>query len=347
MAIYSRCCGKDYLSSKRKCDICNKFLAKYVVKMQDPATGRWKTKTVPNLKLAKDIEAKFKTEAIEGKLLDKKEIGDISFDRFLEYAKLHRKTWKNDQGRWNIHVKDKDFMTKKGINNILGQMKKNGKSDCTIHHVLKLIKRVFNWHIQNEYYFQVNPCNGIKAPSYDNKATTFLSIEEIDKLIVDLEGWDNFRATNIILFALYTGRRKSEITNLEWPHVDMFNKTITCMKTKNGKNLSFPLCEKAYQILLKAHEQKISKYVFPSSSGHIYYNGFSLAWQRLKNRIGLKCRFHDLRHTYASHLASSGKVGLYEIKTLLGHSDLSLTQRYAHLTNEAVRMATCVIDDIF
>ena len=92
MSIYARCCTKDYQSSKRKCDICHKILTKYVVRVKDPATGRWKTKTVPNLKLAKDLESKFKTESIEGKLLDKKEIGDINFDRFLEYAKMHRKT---------------------------------------------------------------------------------------------------------------------------------------------------------------------------------------------------------------------------------------------------------------
>ena len=62
MAIYSRCCEKDYISSTRKCKICHKSFTKFVVRVKDSATGKSRTKTVPNLKLAKDVEAKFKTD---------------------------------------------------------------------------------------------------------------------------------------------------------------------------------------------------------------------------------------------------------------------------------------------
>lgn len=212
---------------------------------------------------------------------------------------------------------------------------------------MKLIRRVYNWHIQNDLYFLPNPCSAIKLPAYDNKVTNYLTHEDIEHLTNYLSTWCNTRASSVILFALYTGRRKGEITNLEWKDVDLESRVITCRKTKNGKTLSFPLNGKAFDILQDALENRISKYVFPSSTGHHYYNGFSLAWRRLQKKIGLTYRFHDLRHTYASHLASSGKVDIYTLKTLLGHQDVALTMRYAHLTDNAVKQATCVIDQLF
>ena len=347
MAIYAKCCGKNYSIDKRKCTLCGKSFTSYVARVQDPVSKKWKTKTVPTLKLAKDIEIKLKTELIEGNLFNKRQTGSIDFDKYLEYAKFHKKSWKIDLCRWNTHVKDRDYHSQKGIVEILTSMKKEGYADCTIHHILKLIRRIYSWSIENGYYFESNPCNRIKPPKYDNRVTDYLSVEEINDLIEYLSTWDNHRATNVILFAISTGRRKGEITNLEWSDVDMVNKTITCRETKNGKTLSFPLNNKAFEVISRAAENKISKYVFPSSKGQNYYNGFSLAWARLKKRLNLKHRFHNLRHTYASHLASSGKVDLYTLKNLLGHTDINLTMRYAHLSNDTVRKATCVLDNIY
>ncbi len=79
------------LTIKKKCPECGKSFTKFVVKIKDFATGKWKTKTVQSLKLARDVESKFKTELVEGKLFDKKKIGDIQFERYLESAKLNKK----------------------------------------------------------------------------------------------------------------------------------------------------------------------------------------------------------------------------------------------------------------
>lgn len=347
MAIYSKCCGINQSTSKRKCEKCGKNFHTYSVKVKNSVSGKWRTKIVPTLKLAKEVESKFKIEILEGNVFDKKKHSEINFEKYLKYAELHKKTWKMDKSRWDNHIRGKDFLSKRGIVNILTTMKKTGYSESTVHHVLKLIRRVYNWHIQNDLYFQANPCKTITLPPYDNKVTNYLSHDDVVHLTTYLDTWDNFRASNVILFALFTGRRKGEVTNLEWSDINLEEKVITCRKTKNGKTLSFPLNQKAYDIILRAHKEKLSKYVFPSSTGHHYYNGFSLAWRRLQKRIGLTYRFHDLRHTYASHLASSGKVDIYTLKTLLGHQDITLTMRYAHLSNDAIKKATSVIDEIF
>jgi len=148
MAIYSRCpnCRKDNKSTLKICTKCKSKLAtKYIVKVKDSSTGKWSSKTLPTLKLAKEVETKLKSLNIEGKLFDKKRKGAISFESYLDFAKLHKKTWKEDESRWRIHVNRKDFKTKNGILKILQKLRDKGYKPQTIDHVLKLIRLVYNW----------------------------------------------------------------------------------------------------------------------------------------------------------------------------------------------------------
>ncbi len=347
MAISSRCCGKDHKLDVKKCTICGSNFIKFVVRIQDSQTGRWRSKTTNSYKLAKEIENKFKTEKIENKLFDKKKTDSLSFDKYIIFAKLHKKSWKDDLQRWDKHVAGKNYHTKQGILTILKTMDDAGYKPATIHHVLKLIKRIYNWHIQNSYYHQVNPCNTIKLQKYDNRVNNILSKTEIHDLIAYLDHWSNRRTALVVLFGLYTARRKGEILSLKWQHVNFELATITCLNTKNGSTQSFPINNKALGVLHEANLNKISEYVFPSSTGKYYYNSFNHAWGRLKKRIGLTVRYHDLRHSYASHLASSGLVNIYTLRTLLAHKDINLTMRYAHLVDNIVKDANNVIDDIY
>ncbi len=347
MAIYARCCKKDYSNGKRKCVICGKNFTKFVVRVKDSVTGKVRTKTLYSFSQAKKVEAKFKADAIEGRFFDKKEIGFIDFEKYTESAKLHKKTWFTDYRRWENHIKGKDYLTPAGINKILCDLKNRGYSPASVDHVYKLIRLVINWHIQNGFYHQHNPCRYVKAPRYDNRVTNYLSKKEVIELLDYLRNWDNIRASLIIQFALFTGRRKSEITDLKWDSVDLTSRCITCKNTKNGKTVTLPLNKSAFDVIVQAKNIKISEYVFPSSEGKNYYNGIKLAFHRMKKRLKLSIRFHDLRHTYATHLASSGKVDIFTLKTLLTHQDITLTMRYAHLTNKAVRNANNVMDELF
>ena len=101
-------------------------------------------------------------------------------------------------------------------------------------------------------------------------------------------------------------------------------------------------------IIDRCHELKISPLVFPGTSGQQYRDSFDETWKRIRRKAGIPTtRFHVLRHTYASYLASSGKVDIYTLKELLGHSTIEMTQRYAHLVNGALRKAVNVADEVF
>ena len=174
MAISARCCGRDNKQNLRKCCYCGKSFIKFIVRVKENNTGRWRTQTVTSLKLAKEVENKFKTESIENKLFDKKRDGVVSFTKYILYAKLHKKTWRDDEFRWNKHVLGNNYITKQGILNILKNMQDSDYKPATVHHVLKLIKRVYNWNIQQGFYFEDNPCNSIRLQKYDNSIHSVL-----------------------------------------------------------------------------------------------------------------------------------------------------------------------------
>ncbi len=359
MPVYKRCgkCYADNSLKNRLCQDCRTALgSKFSVKVRDAITGRWQTKVVPSLKLAREVEAKFKVGIIEGSLLPAKQkrTKDVSFPAYLEWAKSSKKTWKDDEQRWTTHVEKHDHKTPAGILRIIQEMHGTGDyKPGTVDHVLKLIRRVYNWHINNGLWSGVNPCDGVKLPKYDNRISNPLSTQEAANLIKYLATHHNRRSALVVLFALFTGRRKGEILNLTWEDINFDLEIITCRDTKNGASLSFPLNGGALAVLDEARKLRTGKYVFPSSSGNHYYNVFNHTWARLKKRL-LKegvvekpFRFHDLRHTYASHLASSGKVDIYTLKKLLGHKDITLTERYAHLIDGRLRKGTEIQDSLY
>ncbi len=366
MSINLRCqkCHKTSKLSSTQCKCGNNLKGdakRFIVKVRLPS-GKWKTKTVETLSMAKKVEAKFKTEAVEESVFNIHKAPEIDFvwEHYLKWAKLNKKSWQNDESLWTKHIAyllsgmRMDKITPRHIQELLSDMatKKTPKGTlykpASVKHVYVLVRHVFNWSIRQEYFHGLNPCASIKPPKFDNKVTNPLDAEGIESLMRVMDSWKNERATLVIEFALYSGKRKSEILKLSWDNVDFQNQTITLIpsNTKSKKLQTLPLNNKSLEVLNRCHEIRISEYVFPCSTGK-YFSGFSCIWERIRNRAGLSIRFHDLRHTYASYLASSGKVDIYTLKELLGHSSIEMTQRYAHLINGALRKAACVADEVF
>jgi integrase len=220
----------------------------------------------------------------------------------------------------------------------------------TIRQELVLMKRLFNWSREQGLYQGVNPCDQIKPPKFDNKVTNPLDRKGLHRLMVVLDEWPNERATMVVKFALYSGKRKGEILGLQWGDVDLDGGLMTLKNTKNGSVQSLPVNKSCLEILKRCNEIRSpnSPYIFLSRRGLPYNGGgFDKTWRRIRKKAGITIRFHDLRHTFASYLASSGKVDIYTLKELLGHSTLEMTQRYAHLINGALRKAVEVADEVF
>jgi integrase len=145
---------------------------------------------------------------------------------------------------------------------------------------------------------------------------------------------------DVILLDINTGLRLGELLALEWPEVNLFQKTIFIKETKNKDSRTVPLNEAAMAILISKSKIRniASKLVFPNPAGNIWdqCNLGKVFRNALKKARIEDFRFHDLRHTFGSRLAQAG-VDINTIARLLGHRDLKMTQRYIHHTVDSLR----------
>ncbi len=357
--LYCPTCYKSFKLGTKICTCKHSFVRNKQYRVRIKIHGKWKTKTAPSLEKAKLIEAKFKLQA---QRIIKRSISptiESVWEPYLIWAKFNKRSWIDDRIRWIKHVApyltgELSKIKPSDIQFILTNMAemdspRGGKyKPGTIKLTFALIRRVINWSIEQGFYQGSNPCNTIKIPYFDNQVTNPLNKKGLKSLLKVLDHWNNERAVHVIKFALYSGKRKGEILSLTWDCLDLENNFITFKATnmKNKKVQTIPINKTCIAILKRCLEIKISDFVFPSTAGN-FYSTLPKTWKRIKKNADINIRFHDLRHTYASYLASSGKVDIYTLKELLGHSTLEMTQRYAHLVNGALRKAVNVADNVF
>jgi integrase len=146
----------------------------------------------------------------------------------------------------------------------------------------------------------------------------------------------------MIALSLNTGIRQGALYALEWRDVDFENRVLTLRanSAKSGKVNYVPLNEVAFQTLSEWRTQVQSeKLVFPSVKTGGKMDNCRKAWANLLKDADIeKFRWHDMRHDFASQLVMKG-VDLNTVRELLGHADLKMTLRYAHLAPKVKRAA--------
>lgn len=211
-----------------------------------------------------------------------------------------------------------------------------GNKPATINRHIATIKHMFTkaveWDMVEEE--TLKRIRRAKMLEENNKRLRYLSTEECRSLIDSCDA----RLKPIVVMALNTGMRKGEILSLKWDNVDMGNGFILLDKTKNGQRREIPInatlratLEEAYRGTPDKPRRIDVSYVFyDHKTGKpcvTVQRSFMGACKKAKIR---DFRFHDLRHCFASHLVMSG-IDLTTVKELLGHKDLTMTLRYAHL----------------
>ncbi|MDQ2840997.1 MAG: site-specific integrase [Acidobacteriota bacterium] len=136
----------------------------------------------------------------------------------------------------------------------------------------------------------------------------------------------------------FTGCRRGEILSLRWDAVDFERGYLRLAATKTGKSVR-PLAGSAAALLASLPREIGSPYVFPGASPGVHLKTIARLWDAVRYAAGLSdVRIHDLRHSFASVSATEGDSMLV-IRSLLGHADISTTQRYAHLGDHPVNAA--------
>lgn len=176
-----------------------------------------------------------------------------------------------------------------------------------------------------------------------------MTSEQMRRYLAALDEEPDQNAASFLRIALFTGMRKSAILNLQWNDIDFEHGLILLRgeHAKKRKTESIPLSASVAEVL-KSIVRTDSLYVFPGKTGGRRNDCPAMA-KRVRDKAGLPPDFrplHGLRHTYASFLASSGKVDIYALQKLLTHESPEMTARYAHLADEAMKRAASVADEM-
>lgn len=282
-----------------------------------------------------------------------------AWEDYYEWAKVNKKTHKDDKQYYDLHIAP--MFEKKEVKNIKSkdvelfkqEYIKKGYAAQSIKHYMGLIRHIINHAIKNELIKNyANPISGgkVKLPTVDNARLAFLSKEQANAILEELQLYDNTILYEITILLLYTGARFSEVTSLTWNDVNLDTNMIYFKPTKNGNPRWVFMNKLVKEIIDERLKLKTSNFIFTNSLDK-KVDRLSKTWQivvdntldgnkeaQSKQRITI----HSLRHTHASWLAMNG-LDILHIKEQLGHKTLEMTMRYAHLIPNKRHEATELI----
>jgi integrase len=263
-------------------------------------------------------------------------------------------SYKDDRSRWEKHLapvfgdKTPDEIITLDLDRLKAKLKRDGLSPATTKHILGLLRRIINFSVIRGRCPRVDPGRlHFAMPKLNNEKTEDLSPDELSRLITAIDQSPDWKAAGVLRLAMLTGMRRGELLALKWGDIDFDKGFLRIVSPKGGKDASIPLNETALRVLHGLPRTE-SVYVFPGRNGARSFD-LKKPISTIKKAAGLPVDFrpcHGLRHFFASTLASSGKVDLHTIQRLLNHQSPSMTQRYAHLRDEAMREASNVMNAI-
>jgi integrase len=280
------------------------------------------------------------------------EQGRWTIDRLFEaYQGQRNKTgsyW-GDKSRYDLYLKEplgsKELknLVPLDVDRIRIKLLKT-KSPQTVKHVLGGLKRLHNFAVKKHLCPGLNFV--IQMPKVDNVKTEDLNHEQLANLFEAIEKSKHHVGGAMMKTALYTGMRHGEMLKLKWSDIDFDRGFILIREPKGGVSAKIPMNDSARELFESL--PRTSEFVFPGRGGH---QRVSVAKQvnAIKIEAGLPKDFrplHGLRHVYASMLASSGQVDMYTLQKLLTHKSPQMTQRYAHLRDDALKRASDLAGDI-
>lgn len=291
--------------------------------------------------------ARKRAEEFKGKLaIDQNPLGekirltnDITFGRMFEdfienYAKNHKKSWRDDVSAFNNHLshwknKRASSITKNDVRDVHLKFGNAGHK-VGANRLLEKIKAIYNKAITNGWVGS-NPATGINKFKEKSKSR-ILSIDEMPRFFRALEMDHNRTVKDFILVALFTAVRKTNVLTMQWKDLKLDSEIPTWVieETKNGESHVVPL-PKILVELLKARKKlnPESPYVFTGEGKDGYFKDPKKAWTRILKAAEIEgLVIHDLRRTLTT-MASDQKANDLTVRNILGHKSGSVTSIYS------------------
>jgi len=320
---------------------------------------RIRRKVGPSKKLAEQVLADVQVKKAKQEFLGICEPKKILFRDFakeyLEYAKANKakSSHKRDRSIVNCHLIPAfgemalTQVTPKMIEDYKARRMAKG-AHRTVNRELTILKNLFRKAVEWGYARE-NPTNTVKFLKESDGPFRFLSREEGDLLLDACK--KNPRAPHLYLcvaLALHTGMRRGEIFRLRWEDVDLKAGRIRVVSredahTKNYESRSIPMSELIRNALSRHPRRLDSPFVVCQTNGNPLRD-IRNPFETAVRKAGIpSLRFHDLRHTFASWLVMAG-VDIRTVQELLGHKDIRITMRYAHLAPDHMSNAVKTLD---
>lgn len=280
---------------------------------------------------------------------------DTYIDEFIDYLIIDKKYSENTIKAYNNDLKKfKNFFKNKDINKIdetsireyLKYLNKQNNDTKTISHNISTLRSFYKF-LLIEKKVNKNPMEYIELPKTKKTLPKTLSIEEIDKLLdINLTDAFSFRNKAMLELMYSSGLRVSELVNVSIHDIDTSNCIIRIMG-KGSKERIVPLGDYAIryiELYIKEYREKLIKrelndYLFLNNHGKkMTRQGFFKILKAIAKEKNIKTEFspHTLRHSFATHLLNGG-ADLRSIQEMLGHSDISTTQIYTHVSKEKLK----------
>ena len=300
-------------------------------------------------KLAKAIEAKVRTEIVEGSYFEKlvgrnKTFKDMMEKFMKEYAP---KVSSNMRRSYTTSLKHlSPYFCESNLLSISPKMisrykvlrNDEGSAPASVNRELSMLSKAFNLAVREWEWLRDNPASKVPKDKENNERDRWLTKDDEKKILDNSPEW----LREIIVFNLNTGLRIQELLSLEWSRVNLLRRTILIQETKNGSPKTLPLNKIAMGVIERKSEEKVrmlkGDFVFLSTNGKkINPHVLRVSFYTVLRNVGIEnVWLHDLRRTFATRLAQAG-VDLYKISKLLGHKDIKMTQRYAHHCPDSLR----------
>lgn len=283
-------------------------------------------------------EARAKREAIT--------LEDLVRDHYIPYIKPRKRSWRRDEELFRLRILPKfgahrlAGISRQAVQTFHAALLEEGLSHASADHHLKVLRRALNLAVEWEM-LEKNPIKGVQLFHKDNKVEHYMDEAKLEALLVVLRTHPNRTVCLIAMFLLSTGCRLNEALRARWSEVDRRARVwrIPATNSKSQRTRSVPLNDAALQVLAQIDTEGKFDFLFVNRQTRKPYTTIMKVWSRLRAQAGLPhLRIHDLRHQFASFLVNNGRT-LFEVQQILGHSDPSVTQRYAHLSSSALQAA--------
>ena len=211
---------------------------------------------------------------------------------------------------------------------------------ATVNRELAVLKHMFtkavDWKVLDQ-----SPAIAVKLYREKNRRIRYLSADECRAL---LDACSSLTLKQIIILAIYTGMRKSEILGLKWIDINLRERFIELVDQKNGERSTVPLNQTVIDTLRTIPRRLDSDYVFTGAIPGQPFSDLKRQFEKAVSKAGLEgVTFHTLRHTAASHLVMSG-VDLPTVSEILRHKSIEMTMRYSHLSPKHKKSAVDALE---